>query len=195
MKHKELNPNSNPKPSAPTNDPYAMASLLAGAGDNLSPGAGQLDLSTVTEMAGIHQFGMPEIVPQGPNNDLAHLRSRFPFVPIIPIMGQYASVFLPISGVADELELPPGTTAIMFSASNDYYISLQGNAELPTAANIPARKTGNPITFRSFYKPSNGILWYCGNIKHISCIAPNNNTFVGAMCYITNDWPTRERIR
>lgn len=193
-KNAELNPNQTSKPSAVTNDPYAMPSLLGNVGDNISQGPGQLDISTVSEMAGIRQIGSPEMVTQGPNNDLMHFRSRFPFVPVLPLLGQYASVFLPNPNVADEMELPNGTTAIIFSAKDDFFISIQGNAEVPSALNTPARLSGGLITARSFYKPPSGILWYVGNIRSLSCVAPNANTFVTALCYITNDWPTRERV-
>src|SRR4051812_41650440 len=100
-KHKALDPNHSSRPSALTNDPYAMTSLLGNVGDNISPAPGQLDISTVSEMAGIRQIGMPEMVTQGPNNDLAHLRSRFPFMPVVPLMGQYVSCFLPVAGTPD----------------------------------------------------------------------------------------------
>lgn len=186
-----FDPNNGPFPSSPGNNPYALPFLAAGVGDNLSPAPGMMDVSTVTEMAGIAQINEPEMVPQGPNNDLAMLRSRFPFVPILPMQGQLAAIFLPTALLADELVFPDGTTMVLFKGNNDYYISMHGKAEVPTVITNPAGVTGGAQTSRSFFKPE-GFLFYVGNIKSLSIVAPNNNTIITALCYCTNQWPVRD---
>lgn len=189
---KPLQPNQTPFPNSPIDDPYRYTSFLAGKGTYLEPVEGQLDVSTVDELAAVKQIGMPELTPQGPITDLAWLRARFPFIQIMPLFTQFTSVFLPTANLADELIFPNGTTLVRFFGNNDYFLSISARAIIPTAALSPTAASGGNTENREkvVYRPE-GVFWYVGGLKAVSCVAPNNNTYVSAACFITNQRPTR----
>lgn len=187
--------NNDPFPALPWNNPHVVPILGLGDTDHkISPHPGTLDLTTVDNNAGVHVQGIGDVTPQGPNNDLAFLRSRFPFLPIMPFPNNVAGVFLPVALTPDEIQFPDGTTLVLFRGSNDYFVSLHGNAEVPSAANAPSAKSGGLRTVKSIYKPE-GFFFYVGNVKTVSVVAPNANTFVTVLCYSTNNWPSPENCR
>lgn len=183
-------PNQSPWPSQIFNDPFSRLNLLVGAPDSPVVGPDGIDLTLVDNLAGIQTIGREEQTPQGPNNDLMAMRSRFDNIPVLPLQGSVATVFLPTANTGDELVFPDGTTMAQFFGPADFYVSLHGKAEVPTAVNSPAGTTGTPSSVRSIYKPV-GIWFYVGNIKSVGVVAPGANAIVQALCYITNQWPQR----
>lgn len=176
MAGQNLTPNQSPYPSSITNTPE-FAALLS------SPGA-VMSIGTVKEEAAIAApDGSTLYTPRGPINDLMSLRQRFPFLPILPLMGEGVAVFL-AAGVAQDLQIPDGASLMCIRGNNDFYISVHGNAEVPTATNaVPG-----PSQTKSFYAPQ-GFLYFVGGLSNFSVVAPNANTIVTACFYSPDQMP------
>jgi hypothetical protein len=190
---KQPYPNQSPAPSQVHNTPQVSPLMGLGGSDHLiEPSPGNLDLSTVDEMAGMRVSGIGDIPMQGPTNDLAILRALFPFLPILPLQAHVAAVWLPTAGTPDELTFPDGTTLALFglqaTAIASVLASVNGNAEILSAVNTPAKKTGTASTVFSFVIPQTGMLFYVGNIKSLSVVSNVAGVGVTALCYQTNHW-------
>jgi hypothetical protein len=146
---------------------------------NLRDDVEEKDLGPVPTETGVSPYPNVIAPPQGPRTDLAMLRQQFPFVPIMPFPSQIVGVLL-AAGVAQDLRFPPGTAVFILSGSGDYFVSMQGNAAIPTAANIES----NASIFRPEFS------WFFTKSSGVSVIAPNANTYVQAACYIPTDLPS-----
>lgn len=143
------------------------------------PGTREIDFGELPTTLGASPFPGVATVPQGPRNDLASIRMQFPFVPIMPYPAPAAGVIL-AAGAAQDIVFPQGTCVFILSGNGDYYASVQGAAELPTAANVGQNK--------SVFRPE--FAWFYTQAKSISVIAPNANTYVQALCYIPTQLPS-----
>lgn len=108
------------------------------------------------------------ITPQGPVNDLAILRHNFPFCPIIPFPNQVRTVAL-VQNVPKDIVIPDRVVMVMLRGSGNYYVSNNGNAEVPVAAQDNDSGTN---AARSIFKPD-GVFFYTGGIKSLSVITPD----------------------
>lgn len=175
----ELTPNQSAFPSAPWNSPQA-ASLLAFAGA-LAP-----DFGAVRPEVGVAApDGSVNITPQGATNDLMALRAQFPFLPILPFPPQSWAKYL-AANTAVECNIPDGCVLMLLRGNNDFYISIQGNAQVPDATNT-SDSLGDSSN-KSFYAPQ-GILLYCGGMQRFSVIAPNAGTIVSAVFFAPRQYP------
>jgi hypothetical protein len=113
-----------------------------------------------------------------PVTDLMELRYEFPFLPIMPFPASLSTVVL-AANTAQDLPIIDGATVAMFFGSGDFYLSKLGNAEVPSSVNV--------ANAQSIYKPT-GFLWYVRGLRSVSVIAPNADTVVQALCYITKNW-------
>lgn len=158
-----LGPNQGPAPSEPWNSPY-RAPFLADPSTFI-------DLSTVPGETAIGtQLNQEMYMQQGPHNDLIAMRIQFPYLEIVPFPARAKSI-LCSANVARDLELPDGTVAIVIRGNDDYFVSMNGNADIPTTDNDS----------QSVYKPE-GYMIYVGNVHSMSVIAAQD-TIVSVMCY------------
>lgn len=111
-----------------------------------------------------------------PQTDLAHLRSEFPFLGIMP--PPYRVVALALTqNVAAALPIPDGAKMMVMRGNMDYYVSFQGAAVVPTTLNT--NPNINPAEWpQSFYAPE-GFPIYVGQSVDCSIISP----FIG--CVVT----------
>lgn len=163
---------------------------------SMALGLGPQDLQTVPTDAGITspEGGGQVISPQGPNNDLASLRSRFPFLPIMPIPTEAAAVILNTAvtqgGVTyyiGEMRIPDGAVLGMFLANDEIYCSRLGNAEVPSVYNT---NDFNNAVCKSFMV-SNGdqAAFYVGGVKSLSFASPSSGAVISAMFYAPDQYP------
>lgn len=66
------------------------------------------------------------------NPKLMALRTQLPFIPIMPFPNE-SLAYLLLAGVAQDINLPSGTKAVMFSGNGEYYVTRKGRAQIPTA--------------------------------------------------------------
>lgn len=161
-----LAPNHSPFPSSIVNNPE-FSPFLA------HPGRPQISFDEVPELTALASGdGSTEYTPQGPYSNLIALRMQFPHLEVVPWPPRAKSIAL-TANVAQDLNLPDGTVAVIMRGNNDYYVSNAGNADIPTATNDS----------QSVYKPE-GYMLYTGNIRSLSIIAPNGGTIVTILCYM-----------
>lgn len=118
-----------------------------------------------------------------PLTDLFDLRHKFPFLPIMPVPNSVSTVVLDGAN-AQDLPIADGATVAMFLGSGDFYLSLGGNAVVPTSINVAKAF--------SLYKPDR-FLFYVRGKQNVSVISPTNGVTVQAWCYITDNWSMRKR--
>ena len=120
-----------------------------------------LDVGEVPEETAIRDpiTGVPD-TPLGVTNNMARFRIDFPYVPVIPFPNQVRTIVL-VQNAAQDIEIPDRVVAIMLRGNGNYFISNNGNAE------VPADKFS-----KSIYKPE-GWLIYTGGIKTLSAITPD----------------------
>jgi hypothetical protein len=165
-----ISPNQSSAPSEPTNNPGIWPYLSLDTGE-------QLFISDVPQDTAIgSRVGDTEYLAQGPQTMLAALRLQFPNLEVIPFPSRVKSVLLATAGLAQDITLPDGTVAIIMRGNNDYYVSNNGNAEIPFAV------VNEGVYSQSVFKPE-GYVLYVGNMRALSLIAPNANTIVTIMCY------------
>lgn len=130
------------------------------------------------------------LTPQGPQNDLASLRCRFPFLAILPIPTTAASVLLTanptIAGLFQgEMNIPDGMVLGMFNANGTVFVSRNGAAEVPTAVSAgQSLGFGQASSFMLF----NGSVFYVGGIRSLSFAGPVAS-IVTAMLYAPDQLP------
>lgn len=167
----DIAPNITSFPSAPWNSPQLMPFIGIGEGDLAT-------LSEVDELANISDPNLDYVAtPQGPRNQLMHLRAMFPYLPIMPFPPQSVSIAL-TQNVAYDVNVPDGSCVMLLDGNNDFYASLHGRAETPGVDGLS----------KSLYKPVR-YPFYVGNVRQFSIIAPNANTIVTAMFYIYDELP------
>lgn len=169
----DVAPNTSPFPSALPNSPFFSPYLQV-------PNGEILDVQSVPETAGVvDPFTHHQMTPQGPNNMLARLRAEFPYVPFVPLPNQVRTVAL-IQNVARDIPIPDGAAAIQLHGSGTYYVSNNGNAEIPTAA--------NDFTSLSIYKPER-FAFYIAGIKSLSVISSDANCVVTLIAFVPAEMP------
>lgn len=94
------------------------------------------------------------------NPKLTAIRAQLPFIPIMPFPNTSLSFALTANKSVD-INLPSGTKLVMFSGNAEYYISRNGNAEIPTGSGSVG-VVMNPEFF----------LWYVEEVNQMSAIAP-----------------------
>jgi hypothetical protein len=108
------------------------------------------------------------------NPKLMALRAQMPFINIMPFPNTTISVQLQ-AGVRQDIQLPDQCKLIRFSDQGVYYVSKNGNAQIPVAGSGDALLTG------TMYKPSDE-WWYVEEVAQLSLIAAAN-TEVTIACF------------
>lgn len=101
------------------------------------------------------------------NAKLAALRAQNPFVPFLPLPDKVITLNLSANNPAD-INVPQGSQFLRFSGNADYYISMNGNASVPTVADN-TNNAGNS----SIYKPED-VFYTCQESLSLSAVAPAN---------------------
>ncbi len=126
------------------------------------------------------------VASEGAFADLDHFRLLFPFMPIMPVPTNIASVIVTVANTAYPLTFPDGTQLVHFAGdgTGDYWISFDGAAAVPTQPIIDA----NPGGKLAFFKPD--YTWfYVSGMRQISVTSPTAGRIVQAHCYIVNSRP------
>ena len=176
-----LVPNQSPFPSDINNSPILS---------NLNAGASMQPIGEVEETAAI---AAPDnsmlITPQGPKNDLMSLRAQYPFLPIMPMPAKVVPLVLTTANLAYNMRIPSGAVLMYMRGNSDYFVSLQGNAEIPSTANTAGvGNTGVGIDCQSFYAPQ-GWLFYVNQLKELSFNSPNAGTIVTCSFWFPDQYP------
>lgn len=114
------------------------------------------------------------------NPKLAALRAQNPFLQIMPLPNVSIAGVLSANAAVD-INLPTGTKMIFISGSNEYYISRNGKAEIPTASLISGLIATSHAT-GALQNPE-GVFLYVEEIKQLSIVAVNDNTRITIGCY------------
>ena len=149
-----LKPNNSTFPSAPQNDTNSLMDVVHFSG---SP-----------EMAAIGPEFDPlyeNYAPQGPQNALMAMREKFPFLPILPLPNSVVAFAL-VANQVQEVQIPTGMAMAMISGDAAYWVSLQGNAQLPAIGVNPLDANQS----RSFYRPD-GIFFFIAGKSALSFIS------------------------
>lgn len=174
----DLYPNFGPMPSADYNNP-SMAPYLG------APGVFPLDLSPVPEDAALQApDGSASLTPQGPINDLMALRSKYPYLPIMPFPAIVKPVFL-TAATERTVRVPNGAVLLTMKGNLDFYVCRNGKADVPTAANT-SDTLGDNVS-QSFLAPQ-GFLWFVGGMNQFSMIAAVD-TIVSLAWWIPSEYP------
>ena len=107
------------------------------------------------------------------NPHLSAIRAQNPFLSIAPFPNSAVTVLLG-ANAAQDIHLPEGTKLINITFSGEIYISRQGNAQIPLAAQ--ASDTGA-------FQPVNGAWMYVEEIRQFSIVAVSADTRVSVACY------------
>jgi hypothetical protein len=67
------------------------------------------------------------------NPNLSALRAQNPFLSIVPFPNSIINVMLPAGGSPVDVFLPEGTKYINIRATGEYFVSRNGNAQIPTS--------------------------------------------------------------
>lgn len=173
-----LVPNASPFPSLEVNN--ARFAPFVGRD-------GPVSLGTVRETIAVEAPDQSTaFTPQGPANMLASLRAKYPFLPIMPLPPVVRPLAL-TANIAQDLIVPDGATIMNLTASADYYLSLHGNAEVPSATNTGQAAIGTPGESKAF-KVSPGIWYFVGGLSSIGCISPVA-CIITANFYIHDEMP------
>lgn len=166
-----LTPNQSPFPSAPGNNPVTFMDVT-----HLS----QIDEMTAVGPEFLDQFA--PYTPQGPVNSLMALRSRFPFLPILPFPSMVRSFNL-AAGVATDLQIPPAMALGMFAGDAGYWVSRSGRAVVP----VTGVANGDIGGSQSIYSPD-GLYFYLNGITEFSLISTAGAN-VSLMLWAINELP------
>lgn len=107
------------------------------------------------------------------NPKLSGLRAQNPFVSLVPFPNSVINVLLGAAGTAVDINLPEGTKFINIRSTSEYFVSRNGNAQIPTAAVA----TNGSCSF----DPSQYI--YVEEIKQFSIISTGANNAICISCY------------
>lgn len=97
------------------------------------------------------------------NKKLAALRAQNPFITILTLPNSATTVAL-AAGVAQYIDVPEGAKLMMLSGNDKYFLTRNGQAQLPTAS--VDKESG------SIMNPE-AVFWSCEDLKQISVIAQN----------------------
>jgi hypothetical protein len=123
------------------------------------------ELDTVDPAAGL---GMRSDTP---NRELMMLRAQFPFVEIMPIPNLVINKILTPVGIPQEIDVPDGAAICRFFATGDFYANFQGQANVPSAANLQDNQ--------SFFRPDlTGNYFYCKGKKQVSVASSTDGRIV-----------------
>jgi hypothetical protein len=75
-----------------------------------------------------------EVSQRMSNPKLSALRAQNPFLPIVPFPNSIINVMLPAGGSPLDIYLPEGTKYINIRATGEYFVSRNGNAQIPTSS-------------------------------------------------------------
>lgn len=114
----------------------------------------------------------------GPESVLAQLRCKFPFLPILPLPSSTRTLYLSSANVAQEMVLPDAAALMMLRGSYNYLVSINGNAQVPTATNN-GQGDNDPGANRSWFAPE-GVPLFVFGIKSISMVSDVAGTYVTA---------------
>jgi hypothetical protein len=113
------------------------------------------------------------------NAPLSALRAQNPFLAILPFANTAIGLILPANTPTD-VNLPRGTKFIYISGSDEYYISRNGQAQIPTEVN-----TNNGTASRNgSYQNPEGFFIYVEEMEQFSIVAVNANTRISIACYL-----------
>lgn len=169
----DVGPNQGFFPSHLTDSPFMWPYLQTGPGEIL-------DVQAVPERSAVYDPATNEpFAPQGPVNMLARLRYEFPYVPFVPFPNQVRTIALTQNQPRDII-IPDGAAAIKFFGSGAYYVSNQGNAEIPTVA--------NDFTSQSVYKPEH-FAFYVAGVRTLSLISPDAGCVVTMIAFVPKEMP------
>lgn len=110
------------------------------------------------------------------NAKLSALRAQNPFLAIVPFPNSTENVLLP-AGVAHDINLPEGTKFISIRATSEYFVSRNGNAQIPVAAVAGMNQETGSCSF----DPSQYI--YVEEVRQISIISRAADNAVCVSCY------------
>lgn len=167
-----VEPNQGPFPSDPGNNPM------------IGPMVGMpFDFFSMGEVPEETAIGAPDTdtmyTPQGPRSLLMAFRQAFPFVPVLPVPTYVKTLHL-AANAAENITFEDQIIGGMVLGVGDYYMSLRGNAEIPT-------NTTEKIC-DSMYKPDR-IMFYMGGIKSLSFISATAGTIVTFIGWHFNQLP------
>lgn len=147
-----------------------------------------LPVSSIPETIAVAPFPGVEFPAQNSTTDLMFLRAQFPFNKIMPFPSRAISAAL-IANTPYELIVPDGAVVGQFSGGGIYYVSRNGNAQIPSASNTAGSMSANDSAVDSLLSPENN-LWYLGGIKSFSLIAASNMV-VQLLAWKCENWPRR----
>ena len=161
----------------PVNADPRIKGKLANPNQGEGYGEGEQSPYEALDLSGEHER---RVTPLNPITDLMQLRAQFPFLPVLPFPRSLVTAVL-TANVAQDIQLADGTTVVQFFADGDFYLSVAGNAVVPTSSNV-----SNAF---SLYKPV-GVLWYARGMRGVSVASATTGRVVQAHCYITDQWPS-----
>lgn len=126
------------------------------------------------------------VSPEGPRQDLAYIRSRFPFVPIMPVPDDVVSIVCAVANQAYQLPLPDGTTIVRLAGDGqDYWVNFEH--QFITLANMN-NPTSDALRNQSLFRPDYSY-FYTGKLTELSVGSATPNRVVQAACWITKVRP------
>lgn len=150
---------------------------------NTDPERAMKEISTVPELAGIRPMpGGVEFTAQNIDTDLMGLRAQMPFLPIAQWPKSIRGVFLPTAGVPGVIEIPSGAVLGRFTGTADYFVSMEGQAQIPTAT--------TPSDIGSIFRPE-WAWWYIGGVTQPSIVSSVANAYVQLVCLSPKPFPER----
>jgi hypothetical protein len=115
-----------------------------------------------------------EVSQRMSNPKLSALRAQNPFLPIVPFPNSIINVMLPAGGSPVDIYLPEGTKYINIRATGEYFVSRNGNAQIPTSS---ISNDGRGCSFDSSQYV------YVEELRSFSIISSVANNSVCISCY------------
>lgn len=107
---------------------------------------------------------------------LLQLRANNPFVPILMFPSTAKAAVL-LAGVAQDIPIPSGAKYVVLRGNGDYWVSVNGNAQVP-AASVGLTDDG----IASIYRPD-GVVYFCEEINSLSVVSAAG-CIVSALFYL-----------
>jgi len=111
------------------------------------------------------------------NDRLNGLRAQVPFTTIVPLPDTVVTGVL-AANTPQDFRIPSACQMVRFKGNGDYYVSANGNAQVPLATD-----TANQNFNSAMYKPEE-FFYFVGEAQSVSIVAPNANTIVTMQCFI-----------
>jgi hypothetical protein len=108
------------------------------------------------------------------NPKLSALRAQNPFLPIVPFPNSIINVMLPANGYPVDIYLPEGTKYINIRSTGEYFVSRNGNAQIPTSS---ISNDGRGCSFDSAH------FVYVEELRSFSIVSSVANNAVCISCY------------